>query len=239
MSTPPNSVDLPTIVLASGSPRRRDLLGMLLPSFDVLTSPVEETGDTRMPAWALEPIALAAPFTIPPENDPKLWAWRKATDVLQRQYLPPGTLLLGADTVVLAPGRLLGKPADRSNARDMLQLLRGRVHYVVTGFVLLQGTEDGDTTLRAEAVSSKVTMRAFDEQELTAYLDTQEPYDKAGAYALQGLGGKLVEHVEGCRTNVIGLPVCRVRAALTRAGVRLLAYPQGGYCDFCKVEVSG
>lgn len=232
--------DAPTLVLASASPRRRELLGKLLPTFDVLTSHVEEKGDTRMPDWAIEPISLPTGFLVSPQDDPRLWAWRKATDVLRRHRkdVSLGTILLGADTVVVAPGRLLGKPADRGDARDMLQLLRGREHYVVTGFVLLQAMKDSNTTLHAEAVSTKVTMRLFEEHELTDYLDTDEPYDKAGAYALQGLGGRLVERVEGCRTNVIGLPVCQVRTALERAGLAILEYPQEGYCDFC-LEIPG
>lgn len=226
------------MVLASLSPRRRELLSKLLSYFDVLTSPVEETGDSRVPQWLLEPVRLPAPFAIAAQSDPRLWAWRKASDVLNRhgESFDGGALLLGADTVVVARERLLGKPADRRDASEMLRLLRGREHYVVTGFVLLQAEEAGATTLHAEAVSSKVTMKAFSEAELTAYLQTGEPYDKAGAYALQGLGGNLVERVQGCHTNVIGLPVCRVRSALERAGVELHAYPEGGYCHFCPLH---
>lgn len=226
------------MALASSSPRRRVLLGKLLPSFDILTSPVEETGDTRMPLWPLEAVNLPVPFTIAAQSDPRLWAWRKANDVLSRHggSFAEGALLLGADTVVVARERLLGKPADRRDAGEMLMLLRGRAHYVVTGFVLLRVGETGAIILHVEAVSSKVTMKAFSEAELTAYLETSEPYDKAGAYALQGLGGNLVERVEGCHTNVIGLPVCRVRSALWLAGLGLLAYPEGGYCPGCPLR---
>lgn len=147
-----------------------------------------------------------------------------------------GSILLGADTVVVAAEKLLGKPTDREDADAMLRLLRGHEHYVVTGFVLLLTGEDGDKVLHSEAVSAKVTMRAFSEDELNTYLDTDEPYDKAGAYALQGLGGKLVESVQGCRTTVIGLPVCRVRDALHEAGVGLLPDTDGGYCAFCQTH---
>jgi septum formation protein len=116
----------------------------------------------------------------------------------------------------------------------MLYLLRGREHYVVTGFVLLR-IERGVaiSTLHHEAVKAQVVMRAFDEAEVEDYLATGESMDKAGAYALQGLGGRLVARVEGCRTTVIGLPVCRVRAALEAAGAALLPYPSAGYCTFC------
>jgi nucleoside triphosphate pyrophosphatase len=131
---------------------------------------------------------------------------------------------------------LLGKPADRDEARTMLSILRGRDHLVITGFVLLN--EAGET-LHVQAVVSTVTMRAFSPDELGAYIATDEPYDKAGAYALQGLGGKLVEKVDGCRNTVIGLPVCRVRVALASAGVDLLPYPEGGYCDYCPLMQVG
>ena len=115
----------------------------------------------------------------------------------------------------------------------MLYLLRGREHYVVTGFVLLRVSLGGATTMHQEAVTARVVMREFHDQEVEDYLATGESMDKAGAYALQGLGGRLVERVEGCPTTVIGMPVCRVRAALTSAGVTLLTYPREGYCSFC------
>lgn len=115
----------------------------------------------------------------------------------------------------------------------MLYLLRGREHYVVTGFVLLRVEQGGATTVHQEAVSAQVVMRAFGGREVENYLATGESMDKAGAYALQGLGGRLVERVEGCRTTVIGLPLCRVRAALASAGATLLPHPEEGYCAFC------
>lgn len=229
----------PKIVLASGSPRRRELLARLVSAFDVLSSPVEEQGDTRLPEWERDTIALPDPFLVQSESDPRLWAWRKAVDVAEqhRAKLSEGTLVLGADTIVVAPGRILGKPGTVGDARDMLYLLRGREHYVVTGFVLLRVEREATVTLHHESVTSQVVMRAFDETEVEDYLATGESMDKAGAYALQGLGGRLVAHVEGCRTTVIGLPVCRVRAALDAAGAALHPYLPEGYCIFCTSQV--
>lgn len=226
------------VVLASGSPRRKDLLSRLAPTFASYASPVEEAHDTRTPPWRLEPVELPPPFSLAADDDPRLWGWRKGVDVVEqhRGALAEDTLVLAADTVVSAPGKLLGKPTDRDDARAMLSLLRGRDHRVVTGFVLLNGAGE---TLHVEAVVSTVTMRAFSQDELEAYIATDEPYDKAGAYALQGLGGRLVERVEGCRNNVIGLPLCRVRVALSNAGADLLPYPDGGYCDYCPFMQSG
>lgn len=224
----------PNVVLASGSPRRTELLARLVSSFTVLTSPVEEQGDDRFPDWNLDPVSLPEPFAVEPAHDPRLWAWRKATDVVQQHAhsIAQGSIVLGADTVVVAPGKLLNKPTSLADARDMLNLLRGRDHYVVTGFVLLKD-DAGLTVLHSEAVTAQVVMRAFSEEEVEVYLSTGESMDKAGAYALQGLGEKLVERVEGCRTTVIGLPVCRVRDALQAAGADLLPFPVGGYCSSC------
>lgn len=223
------------IVLASGSPRRRELLARLVLHFEVLSSAAEEEGHERVPDWSVEPPDLPEPFVVTPESEPRLWAWRKAIDVVQQHAdrLAEGALILGADTIVVAPGRILGKPATVDDARDMLYLLRGREHYVVTGFVLLRVEQERATTVHHEAVSAQVVMRAFEGLEVEDYLATGESMDKAGAYALQGLGGRLVERVEGCRTTVIGLPACRARAALASAGATLLPYPEEGYCSSC------
>jgi septum formation protein len=142
-------------------------------------------------------------------------------------------IVLAADTVVIAPGELLGKPGDIEDALRMLTLLRGQAHYVATGFVLVRREGTTPRTLHVEAVLAKVTMRQFSAEELQGYVATGEHSDKAGAYALQGLGGRLIESVEGCVTTVIGLPLCAVRAALTASQVDVLPRPVGGYCNFC------
>ncbi len=217
------------------------MLARLVPDFEVLSSAAEEEGHERLPRWKLKPIDLPQPFALPSESEPRLWAWRKAVDVVHqhRDRMAVGTLIIGADTIVVAPGRVLGKPSSVQDARDMLYLLRGREHYVVTGFVLLRIEQEGASTVHQEVVTARVVMRAFHDQELEDYLATGESMDKAGGYALQGLGGRLVERVEGCRTTVIGLPVCRVRAALGSAGVTLLTYPADGYCSSCPLQTDG
>jgi septum formation protein len=225
------------LILASGSPRRLELIRRIVPSYRSLVSPVEEAGSTRTPDFDLPPLFLAPPFPVPSEQDPRLWAWRKAIDVIEnnRDTIAPGSLVLGADTVVVGPGRLLNKPASREEAVEMLSLLRGIYHYVVTGFVILR-TADSDSepeTLHHEAVVSTDFMRDISDVQLQGYVATDEPYDKAGGYALQGEGSKLVSSVEGCLTNVIGLPVCRVRRALAECGAEVLPYPFGGFCEHC------
>jgi septum formation protein len=228
---------VPRVILASGSPRRIELLARLVPQFLTFPSPVEEEGSSVELSIALPPLELPAEFQPPRGADPRLWAWRKASDVLQRHSgeLDNGDLVLGADTEVVVPGGPLGKPKDRQDALRMLELLRGREHYVVTGLALLKAGQ-ADEVAWVGAVVSRVLMRDYSRTELERYVAQSEPMDKAGAYALQGLGGKLVEQVDGCVLNVVGLPLCEVRRALVEAGAEALDYPKGGYCDFCRVR---
>jgi septum formation protein len=223
------------LILASGSPRRIELLARLVPSFTSVSSGAEESGSVHAPPFALPPLVLAPPFPVATEDDPRLWAWRKAETVLSDVAAPSqrDSIVLAADTIVVGPGHVLNKPADIEDARRMLDLLRGTYHYVVTGFVLARRSGESIEALHQEAVVSTVFMRDFSQNELEAYIATEEPYDKAGAYALQGLGGKLVENVAGCLNNVIGLPLCAVRSALFVHGTDVLPYPFGGYCAHC------
>ncbi len=234
MTAPANAKIL---VLASGSPRRLELIGRVVPAFVSLVSTVEEAGSDRLPDFDFPPLNLAPPFPVPDEQDPRLWAWRKAVDVIEtyRERIAPGTLVLGADTVVVGPGRLLGKPKDQADAIDMLRLLAGTYHYVVTGFVMVRVGGEESETIHHEAVISTVFMRDYGLAELEGYVATPEPYDKAGAYALQGEGGKLVSGVEGCINNVVGLPLCGVRRALAASEGEVLPYPYGGYCEHCQL----
>lgn len=223
------------LILASGSPRRIELIQRIVPAFKSLVSNVEDTGSDRQPPFEITPLNLAPPFPVPASQDPRLWAWRKAIDVVEtfRHSIPENSVVLGADTVVVGPGRLLGKPKDKADALDMLSSLRGIPHYVVTGFVLVRAASQDPVTVHHDAVVSTVFMREFSQAELEGYVDSDEPYDKAGAYALQGEGSRLISSAEGCINNIIGLPVCAVRRALIACGAQVLPYPYGGYCDNC------
>jgi septum formation protein len=228
------------LVLASSSPRRVELLRMLVADFDTAASPVEDTGSDLYPDFPLEPLQLPDGFRPPPEAHPTLWAWRKAFDVVLRTAPRDEDLVVvGADTIVLGEGAPLGKPADPEHALRMLRSLRGRLHYVATGYAVLTRHEsDATRTVRTRAVVSSVWMRNYTDEELKGYVATGEPLDKAGGYAVQGLGGALVERVGGCYRNVIGLPLCVVREALVEAGIEVLAYPEGGYCSSCPGTIS-
>jgi septum formation protein len=174
--------------------------------FDIVPSGVEE----RAP----EPGEVPASYAV-------ALAREKARDVAGRL---PGAAILGADTVVVVDGAILGKPEDPGDALRMLSLLRGRRHLVVTGVALQCG---GWLTGSAAA---DVVMRDFGDDEARRYVATGEPMDKAGAYAVQGGGGRLVERVSGCYSAVVGLPLCLTADLLTRCGL-LDSVPLGARCD--------
>jgi septum formation protein len=129
-------------------------------------------------------------------------------------------VVLGADTEVVLDGRLLGKPRDPADAVRMLRELRGREHEVITGLAVVEVGPPG-TAPRHEtaAVTTRVRMGEYTDADIERYVATGEPLDKAGAYAVQGLGGRLVAAVDGCLTNVIGLPLTTTRALLARRGL--------------------
>lgn len=226
---------MPIIVLASGSPRRQELLRLLLPEFRILTSLVEDHGSDSYPEVPLEPLDFPSGQHLPANDDPRMWAWRKAIDVAVRHedVLPGDSLVLGADTVVVGPGGALGKPRDEDHAFKMLSTLRGRTHYVVTGYCLLKRAGQAWQTTAFDAMVTAVAMVLSTDDELKGYVATGEPSDKAGAYALQGGGSALVSSVDGCHNNVIGLPLCAIRAELAANGVEMLPYPPGGYRNSC------
>lgn len=122
-------------------------------------------------------------------------------------------VVLGADTEVVLDGHLLGKPGDAADAGRMLKALRGRVHEVITGVALVEAPAGREETA---AVTTRVKMAGYSDAEIEAYVATGEPLDKAGAYAVQGLGARLVAEVDGCFTNVVGLPVTTTRRLLER-----------------------
>lgn len=184
------------IVLASGSPRRRDMLEGLGIRFRIEPSRAEEPAPE-------------------PGEEPEDYAIRmadmKAAEVAGRF---PASVVLGADTVVAIDHHVLGKPLDHADALRMLSLLAGRTHLVVTGCALYM--PDGSS--KRFAAHTDVTMLDPGPEALAAYAATGEPDDKAGAYAIQGQGAFLVRHVEGSYTNVVGLPLARVVETLREFG---------------------
>jgi septum formation protein len=187
------------LILASASPRRRELLERLGLPFEVRPSGIEEPLAAGVPASTLATTLARA----------------KAADIADRlRAAGEAALVVGADTLVVLDGQPLGKPTSRGDARAMLRALRGRSHEVVTAVVV----RDADPAGRelTEAVVSRVLMRDYTDDEIAAYVVTGEPDDKAGAYAVQGRGRRLVSRVDGCYTNVVGLPL-RTTARLLQA----------------------
>lgn len=181
------------LILASRSPRRRELLRRAGFEFELRPSSVEE-----VPAPGEAPEAFA-----------RRAAHDKALEVAAS--VAPDVLVLGADTVVVANHEILGKPADPHDAARMLQLLSGATHRVITGVCLVRAPN------HVEALAHEttfVTFRPLEEDEIQSYLASGEPFDKAGAYGIQGLASKFVTRVEGCYFNVVGLPVALVYALL-------------------------
>lgn len=173
------------LILASQSPRRRELLATAGFRFTVRSRPVEE---------------IRAPGEAPVEYVKRL-ARAKVEAAWEREE----EIVLGADTVVVVDGRVLEKPADASDARSMLRSLSGREHTVITGICLRHAS-----SAVVDSESTRVRFVPLDEEEISDYVSSGEPMDKAGAYAIQGLASKFVERIEGCYFNVIGLPLALV-----------------------------
>lgn len=200
------------LVLASTSPRRKDLLTALGLTFHVQPSTIDEVID---PELAPEQLVLNL-------------AQQKTADVfadLAQKSTTERLLVLGADTIVVLDGKFLGKPVDRAEAIAMLKRLSGRAHEVYTGVWLTVREVDGKVSESHSCERSKVFFRRLDERELVAYVDTGEPMDKAGAYALQGIGAALIEKIEGSHTNIVGLPIPNVVSLLRASGYPILGLP--------------
>ena len=129
------------------------------------------------------------------------------------------TIVIAADTFVVSEGRILGKPHTESQAREMLAVINGREHSVITGFTIID-TDENKTF--SDSVETKVYMRKLSSEEIDAYVESKEPLDKAGAYAIQGLGAVIVERIEGDYFNVMGLPLCALAEALKDFGINIL-----------------
>lgn len=173
------------LVLASKSPRRGEILSQAGIPFTVRTAAIDETPfEGERPGPYVRRLAEAKAHAIP---------------------AAAGEIILAADTTVVAAGEILGKPEDADDARRMLHILAGRRHEVLTGICLLSGAE-----LIRDHATTAVWFAPLTGAEIDAYVDTGEPMDKAGAYAIQGLASRFVERVEGCYFNVVGLPIALV-----------------------------
>ncbi len=169
------------IILASQSPRRQELLKLITSDFEIKVSNVDET--------------------LPDKITPKE-AVMYLSKIKAEPFADSDDIVIGADTVVALDGKILGKPKSEENAREMLRFLSGRTHSVFTGVTLAS-----DKKTKTFAVETKVKFFELTNEEIDAYIKTKEPFDKAGAYGIQGYGSLLVEKIDGDYFNVVGLPV--------------------------------
>lgn len=186
------------VILASGSPRRRELLSQAGIDFTVLVSDVDERTDERQP-----------------ENIVKALAALKAEAVYEcaaadKDFDMRSGVVLGADTVVCCDGKVLGKPKDAADARSMLRMLSGRSHDVYTGVCMIGQNTDGSVFRRVFASRTAVHMQQLTDDIIEWYIGTGESADKAGAYGIQGYGAVLVKSIDGDYNNVVGLPLTQV-----------------------------
>ncbi|MBE7035862.1 MAG: septum formation inhibitor Maf [Ruminococcaceae bacterium] len=178
-----------SVVLASGSPRRRELLEQIGLSFTVVPSQADESiAEDLSPAFAVQSLSLL-----------------KAADVAKTQ--PEDALIIGADTVVVLEEEILTKPQDAQEATEMLRRLSGRSHSVLTGVTVFRRKDGKSVSVTEE---TQVYFKSLSEDEIASYVATKEPLDKAGSYGIQGLGGLFIEKIEGDYYNVVGLPLTRL-----------------------------
>jgi septum formation protein len=190
-----------TIILASASPRRRELLSQAGIPYTVMPADIDEEN---------------AELSGNPEQKAEQLAYMKAAAVAKKTG---EGLVLGADTIVVCEGEVFGKPVDRTDARRMLSALNGREHQVITGIALL------DAANGKVRIGHEVTVVRFSHlqpEEIEAYINSEEPFDKAGSYAVQGKGALMVEGIEGCYTNVVGLPLRKLYMMLKEFDLHVL-----------------
>ncbi len=187
---------LASFILASVSPRRKELLEGMGIEFDVIPSGINEdflNGET--PRDHVLRLSKEKSFAVS-RNNPDAW-------------------VLGADTIVIIDGDVIGKPGTQNDARAMLARLSGREHQVITGFTIVNKSAD---VMITDAVESFVIFKEISEDEMDWYVKTKEPYDKAGGYAVQGMAAFFIREIRGSYTNVVGLPLTEVVTALKRVG---------------------
>lgn len=187
----------PTLILASQSPRRRYLLKQAGLNFTVIPSSFDENS-----------ISLSSPETYV-----RVLAEAKAHDISIKY---PESWVIGADTIVVINDTILGKPASRDEARTMLKRLSGQTHRVLTGYCICCKAKEENFS---ETITTEVLFKNLTDKEIEWYIHTDEPFDKAGAYAIQGLGTFIVKSIHGSYTNVVGLPICEVIEFLIKKGV--------------------
>jgi septum formation protein len=197
------------LILASASPRRRELLSQAGLTFTVVASHINED---------LLPDEAAAAYVqrLAEEKAQAVWNANRWGDTAEDPLM-----VLGADTCVVCDGHILGKPTDTADARRMLELLSGRTHAVLTGLAVITGTK-----IVRDVEVTQVMFNQIDDAKIARYISSGEPLDKAGAYAIQGYAARWIPRIEGCYFNVVGLPIARTIAMLEEAKAAKVGEPQ-------------
>lgn len=190
------------IVLASGSPRRKEILSQIGACYDVIVSDCDESTEVTEPAELV-----------------KVLSKRKAEAVANE--LTGAAIVIGADTVVAYGSEILGKPKDRTDAKRMITMLSGNLHQVYTGVSLIIKEETGDSSVITFAECSEVDVDSMTERQIEEYLDTKEGEDKAGSYAVQGIFAAHIKGIRGDYFNIVGLPVAAIYKRLYENGIDL------------------
>ena len=201
------------IILASASPRRRELLAQIDVEFEVRVSDKEEIYHSCKPEEIVKELALMKAENVAADLAEETRAAGEGNGELRN------VVVIGADTVVVLDGQILGKPKDEEDAADMLSRLQGRAHEVYTGTAILDYDEEGRPSVVNQAVRTEVHVHAMEEAEIRRYIATGEPMDKAGAYGIQGRFAAFIDRIEGDYYNVVGLPVSSMYQELKKAGI--------------------
>ena len=191
------------IILASASPRRRELLEQIGIEFEIKISKVEEVVTSTKPEEVVKELSGQKAQAV--------------FDVLEKE-MKEDYLVVGADTIVFADGEILGKPKDYEDCKRMLRLLQNNTHQVFTGVTLIWKAQ-GETCKTSFAEATDVRVYSMDEDEIKAYIETGEPMDKAGGYGIQGFFARYVEGIDGDYNNVVGLPVARLYKEMKKAKI--------------------
>ena len=200
------------IILASASSRRRELLAQIDVEFEVRVSDKEEIYHSCKPEEIVKELALMKAENVAADLAEETRAAGAENSELRN------IIVIGADTVVVLDGQILGKPKDEEDAADMLSRLQGRAHEVYTGTAILDYDEEGRRSVVNQAVRTEVHVHAMEEAEIRRYIATGEPMDKAGAYGIQGRFAAFFDRIEGDYYNVVGLPVSSMYQELKKAG---------------------
>lgn len=219
----------PRLILASASPRRKELLEQMGAEFEIIPAMGEEVITTSQPREAVLELSRQKAEEVAERFAAEVGAPKLHGDIKKKEdskerdennLVPEKTIILGADTVVAFENQILGKPKDKADAIRMLQMLSGNTHSVFTGVTLII-CEQGTQEVRSFSEETRVTMYPMTEQEIEAYVATGEPMDKAGAYAIQGKCAIHIEKITGDYPNVVGLPIARIYQELKQSGIEI------------------